>query len=200
MVRTLAVVAGMSVLVTACGPDASTNRDWTWWDSYAGGGAAFEVERFSTLEEMTEAADVVLEGAISDVVPGRSIPGLPADDRVGYALVTIQVDRVIRRSDADLPGEYRVEFLVTGDDWNTIRDSMIGTQGLFFLRNKGEEARRLGLPDHVVDAERPYFRLVSSQGLILDRSGTAFVPMGDPDDALVRSLSGGPYPHIETRG
>jgi hypothetical protein len=116
-----------------------------------GDGAMMEVVIFENLPQMVASSDLVIEGTVQEVEPGRVLG--EGDAAIQFAQVTLSVDRLLfgRMDAADIVvEEYGLE---------RGHPSRVGDHGVYFLHQK---------------TDAPAFhRLVSSQGRFLDdgRSG-----------------------------
>ena len=148
-----------------------------------GGGAiaTTELERYDSLGDMVRSADAVVLAEAVAVRPGR-VFGDSGARRLHYAAVTLRVDEVIGGA---LPGEHSTELtlevpLFDGSmTLDTVKASLLGDRGTFFLRNKGESARGARLPVAQQRADAEFYRLVVSRAVILDELGQAALPPGD---------------------
>lgn len=94
--RCLAILS--SFLVAACsgpGQNSAAANDSDFWAPFRFSGLEWEVESYSTMEDMSAAADAVVSARIVGVGPGRIFQGDVAADRVYYASLTLEVDSVL---------------------------------------------------------------------------------------------------------
>lgn len=135
--------------------------------------ALTEVEPLPTsLGEMVAAADVVVRGRISAVVPGRVFGGRH-DHPLHYASATLEVDAVLAGA---LPAAHRSHLTLEiplFDGPSSIADLPVWGESVFLLRNKGTSARETGLPAARVRAESAYYRLLTFTALIVNHDGEA---------------------------
>lgn len=198
----------VSIALTACGVDGAATSvqeplsGASLWVGFVSGGAALEVEQYEGVPEMATAADAVVVGTFGDIRLGRVVQEPEVEGGgVLYAVATVEVQDILRLADAGLPESFEVEFLLSVSDSSEAEASIRNVQNgsgpfLFFLRNKGAEAQRMGLAPAVVQAEWNYYRLVSSQGLVESRDGTAVVPLGEIGDPLVDGVNGKQFADI----
>ena len=136
---------------------------------------ALEVERYPSLREMTRAADVVVRGTVTALQPGRTF-GASADAALQYAAATIRIEEVVagRVNDRDAV-ELTLEIpLFDGiDSIGAIASSLVGSEGVFLLRNKGESARAAGLSVAEQQKDEGYYRLLVFGALVGNDAGTA---------------------------
>jgi hypothetical protein len=145
----------------------------------AGSGAlvgASQVEVAHTLEALIASADAVVLGRVESVERGRSFGS--DSYRLHYAAVTVRVTEVLAGS-ADDAVLLEVPLFGGLGQLDSIRQDMLGTQRLLFLRDKGTSARDAGLPVATQRAESAYHRLVTFGSEVLEADGVAVVP---PDD------------------
>ena len=126
----------------------------------------------ATLDEMLGAADAVVLGRISLVVPGR-VFGTRHDRPLHYASATLEVDAVLA---GGLPRAHRSSLTLEiplFDGPSSIGELPVWGESVFLLRNKGTSAREVGLPPARVRAESGYYRLLTFTGLVVNDEGTA---------------------------
>jgi hypothetical protein len=144
---------------------------------WGGGVHAAQIESFASLASMTRAADAVVRGEIVAVAAGR-VFGDPAVNPLHYAAATIRVSETMA---GHLPGRdastvtLEIPLFDGSGALATLRSSLVGTQGIFFLRNKGESARRAGLSVDQQQVEAAFYRLVRIDAAVLDEGGRAAV-------------------------
>ena len=135
--------------------------------------ATTEVEPLpATLGEMVGAADAVVLGRISLVVPGR-VFGTRHDHPLHYASATLEVESVLA---GVLPRAHRSRLTLEiplFDGPSSIGDLPVWGESVFLLRNKGTSAGEVGLSPARVRAESPYYRLLTFTGLVVNDRGTA---------------------------
>jgi hypothetical protein len=177
------------------------------------GGAvhALELEQFDSLAEITRSADAVVRADVVAVAAGR-VFGADGGHALHYAAVTLRVEDVVAGAVAarDLPlVTLEVPLFAGPESLDALRSSLIGSEGIYFLRNKGESARRAGLSGEVQHAEAGFQRLVTLRAAVHDDRGWARTATDEPGplgalDGLrfevaieaIRSL-GGPAPVTE---
>lgn len=129
-----------------------------------------EVEWFESVEDIADAADLVVVGHVSEVAPGRVIDDAddPAAGSVGFVDVTVDVAEVLS---GELPGDgesVTVEFFapaVEGEDAVDELDELVNSGDLvLFLRDKGKGIDGVDpLPE-----ERGLWRIVNSHALVAE--------------------------------
>lgn len=164
------------------------------WRNLAPSGAE-EVEHFTTLAELSDTTDVVLTGVVAAATAGRTITdGNPADDGQIYQFLELTVEVQDDLADAT-NARYAVEFGpyiqedLTDATWPA---TLVGDEGVFVLRRKGSANPETGAPQ--VDSEFALnkFRLVSSQGLLLNDAGEVGVPLVE-DPGFPSNLEGADF-------
>ena len=183
--RGLALVVGLqlaiavAVVTLLAGPSGSPGQFWAAIDGYP----SVEAETYESYEAMARLADAVVLGRIEAVRPGRSwlAEEGPSDDYdlyVTYADAKIVIDDVLANAGKlDLGAQVVIEFTVQRpEDAGIVGRLLPVERGIFFLREKGREAERLGLPKSVVDAERGRYRLVNSAGVVHDANAVVWLP------------------------
>jgi hypothetical protein len=119
-----------------------------------------EVFSFESLPQMVATSDLVIEGTVQRVEPGRVVGG--GDASIQFGQVTVSVDRVLfgRRAPANVVlEEYGLE---------RGHPSRVGDHGVYFLHRK---------------TDAPMFhRLVNSQGRFLDDRHRGLVAANDEAD------------------
>ncbi|HEY6607617.1 MAG TPA: hypothetical protein VI277_00320 [Candidatus Limnocylindria bacterium] len=132
-----------------------------------------EVEPAGTLEQMTDSADAVVNGIITDVHPGRVFGGRTGRP-LHYAAVSVSVGSVLAGSvDA---AELTLEVpLFDGPDAIEALDASVGLEAIFFLRAK---------------ADGPFYRLSNFGALIANEDGRGVTTDGP---AAIRALDGRPF-------
>jgi hypothetical protein len=155
--------------------------------------AGREAEHYSDLVEMSRSADVLVVGHLESVVLGRSFRDPETGDSADYATASLLVERLL----ASRPGataEARISegdslslelFLPERDLINTLQERLSGERAIFFLRDKEREAIALGLPAELQRAERGFYRIVSTQGLLREQGGKVMPPVGTEDEFLI---------------
>ncbi len=145
--------------------------------------------RFTELEQMVTASDLVLRGTVLAVEPGRLFGGVDpsgdaSDQGVRSQVVTLRVDDVLASVDPvtdPAPGTVvLVEEEATLADGTPLRvdgarPARTGDEGIWFL-----------VASH--DPDFPGFTVVGSQGRYLQPDGGDALRGADRSDALVRSL------------
>jgi hypothetical protein len=119
-----------------------------------------EVFSFDSLPQMVATSDLVIEGTVERVEPGRVVG--EADGAIQFAQVTISVDRVLvgRKDDPNVViEEYGLE---------RGHPSRVGDHGVYFL--------------HLKTDAPTFYRLVNSQGRFLgDGKGGLVAPNDEAD-------------------
>ena len=132
-----------------------------------------EVEPLSTsLAEMVSAADAVVRGEITAVVPGR-VFGSRHDRPLHYASATLEVDALIAGALSPAHRSRLTLEIPLFDGPSSIGDLPVWGEAVFVLRNKGTSARATGQPPARVNAETAYYRLLTFTGLVVNADGVA---------------------------
>jgi len=149
-----------------------------------------DVEHAESLGQLVRSADLVVVATIQSVERGRTVGNTSEPCRYGcsvayYANATLKVERLVSGEPA-YEGNLELDLLMTElDQLKVLRDSLEGQRGLFILRNKGENARVLGLSTEVQRERTRYYRLVSSQALYRDDGGKVRLPVGANDQFVL---------------
>jgi len=113
LLRRLSLV--ICILAACGGVDTQRASDRTsdslesrFWEQYQF--SAFEVEAYSSIEDMARAADAVVSAQIVSVGPGRVFQGDTPEDRVYYASLGLQVEEQLLGAQVKSPLE--VELLL----------------------------------------------------------------------------------------
>jgi hypothetical protein len=134
-----------------------------------------EVFSFESLPQMVATSDLVIEGTVQEVEPGRVVG--EGDASIQFAQVTVSVDRVVfGRMDAAsvVLEEYGLQLG---------HPSRVGDHGVYFLHQK---------------ADAPAFhRLVNSQGRFLDDGKGGLVAPNDEAD-WVKAIEGESLSQLES--
>jgi hypothetical protein len=126
---------------------------------------------------MTTSADAVVVGRVVNISPGR-VFGEPGD-QVIYGNGALQIDRIVWDTQRSLlPDSINLEVMLpdAGVD-AALRGSLPTSPGVYFLRNKGVSAAQAGYALEAQLANAPYWRLVSSQGLLENVAGSVEAPV-----------------------
>lgn len=154
--------------------------------------AAVEVEHYESLAAMTGQADLVVEGTVTSLDVGRLV-GDRAEPGSLAAIVYMQVAPEVLIAGEQARGDAtRVTVEVPAADEQTADayDVLEGATGIFFLRDLGREAQSLEVSD--AESYSGRYRLVSSQGLLVDVDGLV-VPAFWAEDGFPSTLEGEDY-------
>ncbi|HEX2767573.1 MAG TPA: hypothetical protein VHR55_13160 [Candidatus Limnocylindria bacterium] len=124
-----------------------------------------------TLGQLVAGSDVVLVGRITDVEPGRAFG--PPGRQLTYAAVSVGVTRLVGGSLLD--GTTLVVEVPLFDgpaSIDRLRDGLVGSTRLLFLRNKGESARAAGMSAEAIEADAPFHRLAAPGAELLVEGST----------------------------
>jgi hypothetical protein len=157
---------------------------------------ASQIETARSLPQLIATADAVVLGRVTAVEPGRSFGS--DSYRLHYAAVSVRVDEILAGGvDGSRTVVLELPLFGGAERLADVRDEMVGTQRLLFLRNKGTSARVAGLPVAAQRAEAAYHRLVSFGSEIVRLDGLALVP---PDDGpALDGLAGLPFTEVLER-
>lgn len=141
---------------------------------------ADEVESYTSLADMTAAADLVAVATVGSVAPGRVVG--EKGDPLRFVTVILRIDRALS-SDGAAPTSVPVEFGPFGgiDADETWLNELVGDRGLFFLRLKGAGVPELGIPPDPAEQSLGYYRVVNSGGLFVHDRGTAEAVLYQPE-------------------
>ncbi len=164
------------------------------WRNLAPGGAE-EVEHFDTLAELSDTSDVVVTGVVTAASPGRVvIDGDPSDDALTYQYLELTVEVEDNLAEAGRT-QYAVEFGpylqedLAAAAWP---GDLVGDEGIFVLRRKGSANPETGAPQVASEFELNKYRLVSSQGLLLNDGGEVAAPLVE-ESGFPNNLEGADY-------
>lgn len=147
-----------------------------------------EVERYDSLAALSNATEDVVRGKVTAAEPGREIrDGNPSEgyETVQFLELTVQVGDNLGDAKRAV---YGVEFgphppSELSGTWVT---TLVGDEGIFVLRRKGSANPITGARQVDAELNLDKYRLVSSQGLLLNDSGAVAVPLavdaGFPSD------------------
>jgi hypothetical protein len=156
---------------------------------------ASEVEHFGSLEALVAGADLVVHGRVTAVEAGRAF-GTPTRPLV-YAQVTVAVEEILAGRRSDAAGSavtLEVPLLDGPRSLERVRDRMLGTDRVLFLRDKASTAAAAGLPLADRIAERGFRRLVTFGSELVELDGLAVAP---PDESgVVERFSGWPFAQV----
>ena len=160
---------------------------------------ALEVERYASLRELTHASDAIVRGTVVAVQPGRKF-GDPAGAPLHYAAATIRIGEVLggtlsARDAAELTLE--IPLFDGVDSIASIQPSLVGSDGVFLLRNKGESARAAGLSIAEQRADAAYYRLVVFGAVVGNDDGVASA--GADESGVLAVLDGLPFDEAVAR-
>lgn len=177
------VVAGIVVLQRSGGSDSLDGGPSTARDSqvYAPSVEAFH---FESVQDMSSAADLVVEGSVSDVRPGRRIEEEPGHV-VEYEEAVIRVGNMITSAAGDAPSTVVLEQQVRSGGQPVIvagRDPVVkGEEVLVFLKRVDPSLNASGNVTYVVINDQALYRVKADGSL--DGPDT-----GDPLVAEIESL------------
>ena len=131
---------------------------------------------FSSLPEMVATSDLVIEGTVKSVEPGRVVG--EGDAAIQFGQVTLSVNRV-------LFGKIEFSSVVLEEfGLESGHPSQVGDHGVYFLTQKN-------------DGHGPqFFRIVSSQGRFLDDGRGGLVAPSDEAD-WVKAVEGESLSQLE---
>lgn len=157
---------GVAVALAVVQPDIDRDHDTRFWTAVIPANG-MPVEHFDTLAQMASSADLVVVGRLTSLVPGREFGD--EFDVVHYAWATLVVDQGLGSGTApsSVTLEVQMPHGVAANGVKEYAARLPATPAIFFLRNKGQEALRAGLPAATVDREAPFYRLVVPHGLLL---------------------------------
>ena len=154
---------------------------------------ALESERYSSLAELTSASDVIVRGTVVAVREGRTF-GDPTGTPLHYAAATIRIAEILGGT-LEAPDAFELTLeipLFDGpDSLGSTESSLLGSEGIFLLRNKGESARAAGLPAAEQIADTAFYRLVVFGAVIGNDAGIA--DAGTDESGVLAALDGGSF-------
>jgi hypothetical protein len=154
---------------------------------------AVELERHDSLAALARSADAVVHAEVVQVAAGR-VFAPEGGDPLHYAAATLQVRELVAGSSPGrAAGALTLEIPLFGGlaSLAELRTSLVGTQGVFFLRDKAESARRAGLSGAAQSADAGFYRLVNFGAMAVDDDGTARVATDEPGP--LHGLDGRPF-------
>lgn len=158
---------------------------------------ALEAEHYESLSSMSTSSEVVVVGRITGISATRSFGGPQDAEVIRLAALQISVSKVLSGNLKAPGGSVLVEVTLPGGrSVDQLRGALPPEEAIYFLRSKGTEATSLGFTPDQIKAEAPYYRMVSSQGLIRDIAGVA-VPPDDAEDAFLAGLRGASFESVE---
>jgi hypothetical protein len=153
---------------------------------------ASEVEHFGSLEALVAGADLVVHGRVTAVEAGREFG--PPTRPLAYAQVTVAVEEMLAGRSSYADGStvtIEVPLLDGPSSLERVRDRMLGTERVVFLRDKAGTAAAAGLPLADRMAELGFHRLVTFGSELVELDGLAVAP---PDEsAVLERFSGRPF-------
>jgi hypothetical protein len=98
--------------------------------------------------------------------------------------VTIHVQREILRVEG-LPSTVQLEIMIPPTtDFDALAATAPTEQTIFFLRSKGKDLGRRDKPAWAISEDMPYFRLVSTQGILRNLDGLTHPNPGSEEKFL----------------
>ncbi|MBU1227996.1 MAG: hypothetical protein KJ698_12395 [Actinobacteria bacterium] len=183
----------MAVLASACSASQTTADGHELWALMSFPNVP--TEEYPSISAMAEAADVVVLGEVESISVGREWgdPREPDGANVAASLIlTIASTEVVRGS---LPSERKAvtfEHTIAGYSADDLRkiiapNGLRDTEGriaalpegpaLWFLRVKGDLGSEQVVPNDYNPIGGVSYRLVTPQGLIVDKGGQAYTPL-----------------------
>lgn len=163
--------------------DSARTVSDAFWTSLAIRGS--EIEHYYSLESMAAAADAVVDGQIVSAAPGRVFGD--EVDAVHYAALAVRISHVYSGSPLLTDdSSFTLEVIVPdATSVQAIAAELPSEPTIFFLRNKGLEAKRLGADMSVIASESAYYRLVMATGFLRIFDETISAPPGAEDEFLM---------------
>jgi hypothetical protein len=130
------------------------------------------VARPRSLTALVEESDAVVHARVLAVEAGRSFG--PPSRPLAYASATIEVLDLVAGT---LPDAHRHRLVLEVPLFDgaaslaRVREDLVGTDRLLFLRNKGESARQAGLSPEAIEADADFYRLSSFDAELLVNGG-----------------------------
>lgn len=188
----LLCTGSLTIALVALAVPRATVRDQFYsrefWSQVNSGRQFVEVESYSSLASMVEAADVVVLASMIDLERSRIVGDV---GEVEYARVNVQVDEFLKDTQSRAESSTLALEVMTpagaGDAWYVQQQTLMPLpEGILFLRDKEMEARRLGLTDEVSSQETGFYRLVIMRASLHNQSGRVESLSGDEPDFLSR--------------
>jgi hypothetical protein len=171
--------------------DWSTEQPQRRTNSFSNAGvAAMEIEHFTSLAEITGAADAVVRGNVTSVAPGRAF-GDPDASPLHYGAVTLRVEELVAGS---LAAADTVELILEvplfdGPESIAVLDAGLPDgEALFFLRDKGASAAEAGMSVEAQRSDAGYYRLVVFGAVVANEAGIARA--GGGESTALASIDG----------
>jgi hypothetical protein len=198
----LIVLIVASVLLAASLVASTRQASEDWWRHFSIRGS--EVEQYGDLETMVRSSDAVVIGTITRVAKGRVFgarndTSTAYETQVQYAAVTVSVrDLPAGDLSASDRQELTLELIAGTPSFDLSVLQLPAEDTIFFLRNKGQEARRLGLSVAAITEEEHFYRLViGSAALRIFNDRVA--PVFPTDDSFLMALDGSPFASVRRR-
>lgn len=153
----------------------------------------YEVEHYDSLGGMTELSNAVVVGTVQEASRGTMFVSAEGDTTEAQQLVVLRLsideyvtgDMAEGRQDVDLEfGPYPVEQLTT-----EFLSQFVGQTGVFSLRRKGVAVPELNLAGSDKQFAANAYRVVNSQGLLIEVGDTVEAPLVD-EESFVSDLEG----------
>ncbi|MDT0489225.1 hypothetical protein RM717_01735 [Streptomyces griseus] len=157
-----------------------------------------ETERYDSLKAAAEAASAVVTAEVVDVRTTRVIEGEESDRLYMIGVVIRPVEILNGALDEASRQQLTVEFIGGSEDPAAAVERMKSTlaegESVWFLRSKAEEGKHhleelkqagsTPSPDVVeaIEGDRPYYRVVSSQGLFVQEGQEVVNPLVSEDE------------------
>jgi hypothetical protein len=135
---------------------------------------------------MAAAANAVVLGRITGVMEGR-VFGTP-EYPVYAPQAIVAVTRLLAGEIPDDEASLILEFAtLERPNVASLSDLLVGTDALFFLRNKGVQAQLNGLASQVQQRERRFHRVVNSLGMMIQGADGIILPLSWEEASAIRS-------------
>lgn len=175
-VNVINVVLGLAIVavVITAGPLTAGDGDEATRRLFRNLSGAEEVYDFATVSEAAEQVSGVVLATVLDVRPGRVFPlDRPDDpDSVPYGELVVRVDQRLSGSIQE-GDEVVMDFPLPHDSLTELELDLQDRQAVFFLQDKYDEIRSLGVEGQRAEAERGYFMLRDYDGALVNFDGTA---------------------------
>jgi hypothetical protein len=190
LVLTAVLVLSIWVAAGAQAADRNAENSEHFWTSLQYD--FIEAEHYSSLGAMARAADAVVIGRLTSIVPGR-VWGDPPDAAY-YAEARLEVTRLIAGSLVPVDGALQFElFMAEPEVFDGLKATLPTEEGIYFLRNKGAEAAVLGKSVATENHEAVYYRLVNMAGLLRMGPGGETRVMPGRHEAFLADLAERPF-------
>lgn len=163
----------------------------------------WEVEWYDSLPSLTDSADLVAVGTVTDARPGRTWVESEGDETMTSEMTvyTVELGEILGgKPVGPTSGEITLEFGPNTPSAVEERTAVVGETSLFILRRKGAPIPSIERLEPMKDEfAREVYRVVNSAGLIDEVNGAAELPLGEADQAWSAELERGSFADVVER-